>query len=128
VNILLDTATFLWIADDSPRLSVGARDRFVDPNNTIFLSAASAWEIVIKYRLGKLPLPEGPEIFVPAEREAHGIESLAVDEESALQLARLPNLHNDPFDRILISQAVVHGLAILTPDEMIHQYGIRALW
>jgi PIN domain nuclease of toxin-antitoxin system len=94
----------------------------------VFLSAASAWEIAIKHGLGRLPLPEAPERFVPAERDAHGITPLPIDEESALHLSRLPALHRDPFDRMLVSQAIVHGLTILTPDPLVTQYPARTMW
>ena len=128
MRLLLDTCTFLWIAVDAKDLSGRARKLFVDPGNDVFLSVASAWEIAVKNRLGKLPLPEPVERFVPALRERHGIESLSLDEESALHEARLPALHRDPFDRILVSQAIVHGLVILTPDSQIQQYPVRTTW
>ena len=128
MRLLLDTCTFLWVAAGSKMLSSRAREAFADPDNEVFLSAASAWEIAVKHRLGRLPLPEAPEVFVPRQRAAHGIESLAVDEESALHLVRLPELHRDPFDRILVAQALVGGLILLTPDEDIRQYAARAIW
>lgn len=128
MRLLLDTCTFLWIAVNAKDLSVSARKLFVDPGNDVFLSVASAWEIAVKHRLGKLPLPEPVARFVPALRERHGIESLTLDEESALHEARLPPLHRDPFDRILVSQAIVHGLVILTPDSQVQQYPVRTIW
>jgi PIN domain nuclease of toxin-antitoxin system len=67
-------------------------------------------------------------IFVPAQREAHGIDSLAIDEESVLQVGRLPEVHRDPFDRLLVCQAIVHGLAILTPDPLVADYPVRVVW
>jgi PIN domain nuclease of toxin-antitoxin system len=73
-------------------------------------------------------LPAPASRFVTAEREAHGIASLPIDEESALHLSRLPSLHRDPFDRILVSQAIVHGLTIMTPDPLITQYPARTMW
>jgi PIN domain nuclease of toxin-antitoxin system len=96
-----------------------ARDLFTDPSNGVFLSSVSAWEISVKHGLGRLALPEPPSRFVPAMRELHGVQPLPLDEESALHLARLPNRHRDPFDRMLICQALVHGLSILGPDELI---------
>jgi PIN domain nuclease of toxin-antitoxin system len=120
VRLLLDTCTFLWIITDAPDLSKHARDLFSDPGNDVFLSTVSIWEIVVKYRLGKLPLPEPPDRFIPAQRERHAIEPLALDEESTLYLTRLPDLHRDPFDHMLICQAIRHGLVLLTPDHLIH--------
>jgi len=107
---------------------VRAREAFEDPANDVFLSAASAWEISIKHRMGRLPLPEPPETFVPGNRQAHGIEPLGLDEPAALRVARLPDLHRDPFDRILVAQAIEEGLVLLTPDEAIRQYAVRTLW
>jgi PIN domain nuclease of toxin-antitoxin system len=128
VKLLIDTCTFLWIAMGSDKLSEAGTAAFLDPENERYLSAASAWEIAIKHALGRLPLPGKPEQFIPQIREKSGIETLAIDEESALHLARLPRLHGDPFDRMLVAQAIVHGMTILTPDEAIEQYAARVLW
>lgn len=128
MRLLLDTCTFLWIVGGAKELSSRAREAFVDPTNEAFLSAASAWEIAVKYRLGRLPLPEAPDEFVPSQRVAHGIEPLPVDEESALHVAKLPDLHRDPFDRLLVAQALVGGLVLLTPDGDVRQYPARTLW
>ena len=125
---MLDTCTFLWIACDSPRLSKAAVKAFLDRNNERYLSAASAWEIGLKNAAGRLPLQERPESFVPRVREQSGIESLTIDELSALHAARLPALHSDPFDRMLVAQAVVNGMTIVTPDSLIEQYAVRVLW
>src|SRR6266852_601528 len=118
MRLLLDTCTFLWLVTDAPELSVQAREVFSDPGNEVHLSAVSAWEITVKYSLGRLPLPESPERFVPAQRKRHGIEPLPLDEEAALHLTRLPTFHKDPFDRMLVCQALVHGLVILSPDPL----------
>lgn len=128
MKILLDTCTFLWIITDAPELSESARLLFVDPANEIYLSAVSAWEIAVKHALGRLPLPEPPERFIPARRKQHGIDILPLEEEATLHLTRLPSYHQDPFDRMLICQAVVHGMVLLTPDEMILQYSVRTTW
>ena len=128
MRILLDTVTFLWAVTDAPDLSDDARELFVDPGNEIYLSSVSTWEIAVKHSLGKLPLPEPPERFVLSQRKEHGIEPLPLDEEAALHLARLPLLHKDPFDRMLVCQAIVHGLAILTPDNLVDQYPVRTMW
>lgn len=101
---------------------------FIDPANDVFLSAVSAWEISVKHGLGRLPLPEPPEKFIPFQRERHGIEALPLEEEATLYLNRLPSSHRDPFDRMLICQAIVHGLVILTPDELVTQYPVRSIW
>jgi len=128
MRILLDTSTFLWIITDAPELSPRACQLFSDPTNEVYLSTVSTWEIAIKYALDRLPLPEPPERFIPFQRKEHGVESLLLDEEATLHLARLPRIHKDPFDRMLVCQALVHGLVILTPDEFILQYPVRWIW
>ena len=128
MKLLLDTCAFLWIDTGSPELTPRVRETFSDPANDIFLSAVSAWEIAIKHALGKLPLPVDPERFVTERRAAYHLDTLPLDEESALYSARLPDLHRDPFDRALIGQAVVHGLTLLTPDQRITQYAVRTIW
>jgi PIN domain nuclease of toxin-antitoxin system len=128
VKLLLDTCTFLWIASGSKHLSKVAADAFLNQSNERFLSAASAWEIGIKNAAGRLPLAERPDIFVPRVREMSGIETLEMDELSALHAAKLPGLHADPFDRMLVAQAIVHGMTILTPDAEIEKYAVRILW
>ena len=99
-----------------------------DPSTEVFLSAVSVWEIASKHLAGRLPLPEPPERLIPVERHLRGIVALPFDEESALQAIRLPPLHRDPFDRMLISQAIAHGLAIVTPDPLVTQYPVRVIW
>ena len=128
MKILLDTCAFLWIITDAEKLSQTARELFVEPDNDVYLSVISVWEISIKYILGKLLLPEPPEHYIPLQRSNHDIDSLPLDEESALQLRRLPELHRDPFDRMLVCQAIVHGLTLLTPDKLITQYPVRTRW
>jgi PIN domain nuclease of toxin-antitoxin system len=128
LKLLIDTCTFLWLASGSGKMSEAATEAFLDPENERYLSAASAWEIAIKHSLGRLPLPAKPQQFVRQIRERSGIETLPIDEESALHLSKLPRLHADPFDRMLVAQAIVHGMTILTPDEEIEQYAVRVLW
>lgn len=128
MRLLLDTCTFLWIITDAPELSDNARALVTDADNETFLSAVSTWEIAVKCRLGKLPLPAPPERFISKERVDHGVESLAIDESSTTHLYRLPPLHRDPYDRMLVCQAIEHGLTIVTPDVLITQYPVRAVW
>jgi PIN domain nuclease of toxin-antitoxin system len=125
--LLLDTCTFLWLAGGSS-LPPAAAAAIRDPGNDVFLSAASVWEIVVKHATRKLPLPEPPDRLIPTERRLRGITSLSIDEESALQGVRLPPLHRDPFDRMLVAQAIAHGLAVVTPDPLIAQYSVRVVW
>ncbi len=128
MKILLDTCTFLWIVSDSSELSEVSRILFREPSNEVYLSAVSLWEISVKYTLGKLPLPQKPERYIPHQREKHMVDPLDLDENSVLQLSRLPRLHKDPFDRMLICQAINHGMVILTPDELITQYPVASKW
>lgn len=128
MRLLLDTVALLWLTTGDPRLSRRAKELFADPANELFLSVISCWEIALKHSLGRLPLPEPPEQFVPARRKAYGLVTLPLDEESALYVTRLPKLHADPFDRMLTCQAIVHGLPILTPDDEIAQYAVRTVW
>ena len=128
MKLLLDTCTFLWLIADARDLSPRARELFRDPSNEVYLSAVAAWEIAVKYALGRLPLPAPPERFVPQQREHHAIAALPLDEESVLQAHRLPALHRDPFDRMLVCQAIVHGMAIVTPDPLVAGYPVRTVW
>ncbi|MFM9971839.1 MAG: type II toxin-antitoxin system VapC family toxin [Burkholderiales bacterium] len=128
MRLLADTCTFLWMAEDSSELSDTARRLLADPDNEVYLSAISAWEIAVKQGLGKLNLSAPALSWVPKYRVAHQLQELPLDETSALQVTRLPLLHRDPFDRMLVCQAIVHGLAIVSPDPLIAQYSIRALW
>lgn len=128
MRLLLDTATFLWMILNAPQLSKRARELATDPAHEVFLSVVSSWEIAVKHSLGRLPLPEPAGQFLVSQRESHGVQALALDEESALYVTRLPKLHGDPFDRILICQAIVRGLTLLTPDPLIGQYPVRTLW
>jgi PIN domain nuclease of toxin-antitoxin system len=128
MKLLLDTCTFLWIVSGARELPERIIQAYRAPENEIYLSAASAWEIAVKHALGKLPLPSAPQQFVHDQRESHAIATLVIDEESALHLSRLPALHRDPFDRMLVSQSIVHGLTILTPDPLITQYPGRTMW
>ena len=128
MKLLLDTCTFLWVVAARDKLPTPVADLFGSPDNEVFLSAASAWEIAAKYARGRLILSERPERFVPKQRADHHIAALPIDEESALHASRLPALHRDPFDRLLVSQAIVHGMTILTPDPIISQYPARTFW
>ena len=128
MRLLLDTCTFLWITLDAPELSKRARELFVEPTNEIYLSAVSVWEIAFKVSVGRLSMPGNRGNYIRTQREQHGIDPLPLDEEGPLHLARLPHLHKDPFDRMLICQALAGGLVILTPDDLIARYPVRTEW
>jgi PIN domain nuclease of toxin-antitoxin system len=126
VKLLLDTCTLVWLLSGERKLPDAIRTAIEERD--VFLSAASAWEIAIKHARGTLRLPQSPERLVPSARERYGFLALPIDEESALHIAKLPSLHADPFDRMLVSQAIVHGLTIVTPDPLVTQYPARTLW
>ena len=127
MRLLLDTCTFLWWSAGSEVVPARVRSLVADPANEVFSSVVSAWEIGLEHALGRLPLAEPAERFVPRERERHRFSSLALEEESTLHLLRLPRLHKDPFDRMLVCQAIEHGLGLVTPDRLITQYPIRTV-
>jgi PIN domain nuclease of toxin-antitoxin system len=128
LNILLDTCTFLWVISDSMELSERAREVFRYGSDTVFLSSVSVWEIIVKNALGRLPLPAPPAQFIAGMRALHAIESLPLEEEAVLMLPRLPDIHRDPFDRMLVCQALARGLSLLTPDPLICRYPIPVIW
>ncbi|MBD2489946.1 type II toxin-antitoxin system VapC family toxin [Aulosira sp. FACHB-615] len=128
MRALLDTHTFIWWVIDDNRLSSTARNIIADPGNNLFFSAASAWEIVIKVRLGKLNLPEPPETYIPSRLTINRFESLPIQMNHALQVVNLPALHQDPFDRIIIAQSQVEKMPIITVDNKITQYPVDVIW
>lgn len=128
MKLLLDTCTFLWLAADAPELSGAARRACRDSGNEVYLSALSAWEISIKHRLGRLPLPQAPTEYVTSRREWLRIEPLAFDEACAAHDCLLPEHHRDPFDRGLVAQAILHGMSIVTPDPLIARYPAPVYW
>lgn len=127
MKLLLDTHIFLWYITADLRLPTLFRDEIREPKNEVFLSIASLWEVIIKYNLGKLPLPQSPEIYIPNERRRHQIKSLSLHENAVKELANLPALHRDPFDRILICQSLANNLTIVTVDAQIQNYNISYL-
>ncbi len=128
MKALLDTCTFLWIITGSRELSLAAAKVFADPANEILLSVVSVWELTVKHSLGKLPMPASLDRFVLEQREKHGITVLPLEERAVFHLHKLPVLHRDPFDRMLICQAIEHDCVLLTPDPLIVQYPVRTQW
>ena len=126
MKLLLDTHIFLWYITADLRLPTLFRDAIHEPNNEVFLSVASLWEATVKYNLGKLPLPQSPDIYILTERR-HQIQSLSLRENAVKELAQLPALHRDPFDRILICQALANDLVIVTVDPQIQSYNVPYL-
>jgi PIN domain nuclease of toxin-antitoxin system len=126
VRLLLDTHIFLWLQTEPERLGEDL-PIVEDARTELLFSAVSSWEIAIKYQLGKLPLPEAPERYVPDRMRAIGAQSLAIEHPHALAVATLPPLHRDPFDRLLVAQATLLGLTIVTADPAVAQYPLPTL-
>ena len=122
MRFLLDTHVFLWYISGDSRLTRGAKQAIQDAENEVYLSVVSLWEATIKYQLGKLPLPQSPSVYLPVQRRRHLIASLPLDEASIGHLASLPPLHRDPFDRMMICQAIEHGLTVMTVDQIVKTY------
>ena len=127
MRILVDTQCWLWIASAPERLSARARALVEATERELFLSAASAWEIAIKHALGKLRLPEAPADYVPSRLDALRMKPLAIEHAHALRVSGLPHHHRDPFDRLLVAQAQIDGLSILTADRVFAAYDVPTI-
>lgn len=127
MNLIVDTHAWLWSLSDPGRLSAGARRLLASNSNVVYLSAASAWELAIKCALGKLDLPEPVATYVPSRMSRQGITPLHVTHTHALRVSTLPAHHRDPFDRLLVAQALVEHLPILTADPVFEQYGVEVI-
>jgi PIN domain nuclease of toxin-antitoxin system len=128
MRVLFDTHSFLWWITDDPRLSLRAREIMSDGENRLFFSAASAWEIAIKARLGRLAIAEPVATFVPAQLAENAIEGLPIAFRHALHVYSLPDHHRDPFDRMPVAQSQIENLPILTGDPLIAQYSVETIW
>ena len=128
MRILLDTHAFLWLDADRSKLSKTAAETFQNPDHEIYLSIASVWEIQIKAQLKRLtlrlPLPE----LVRTQQAANGLHVLALELEHIYALENLPALHGDPFDRVLLAQAQVEGLTMMSNDSAFADYGAKLIW
>lgn len=124
MNLLLDTLAFLWAIDDDPKLSQKAREAIVDGKNIVFVSAATAWEITIKKGIGKLKTPQADYL---EELRLHRFTALDITTEHALAVDGLPEHHKDPFDRMLVAQAQVENLTLVTRDPRLMIYPIRVI-
>jgi PIN domain nuclease of toxin-antitoxin system len=128
MRALLDTQVFLWWNIDDERLTSTARDFITDGGNELFLSAASAWEIAIKASKGRLTLPEPPSEYIARRMVQHRLLPLSIELSHALQVYDLPDLHSDPFDRLLVAQSQLESLPILTADKDMPRYGVDIIW
>ncbi|HEX2132104.1 MAG TPA: type II toxin-antitoxin system VapC family toxin [Actinophytocola sp.] len=128
MNLLLDTQAWLWLQVTPERLNGEATALVEDLRTRLFLSAASSWEISVKYGLGKLPLPVPPAEYVPVRMRDNGVRGLPVTHRHALHVATLPPHHRDPFDRMLIAQAQLEDLTVLTADRRFEKYDVPVRW
>lgn len=127
MRILLDTQVWLWMLASPERLGAAARALVEDSANVLLLSAVSSWEIAIKYALGRLDLPESPESYVPGRMRTSGVTPMSIQHSHTLRVAALAPHHRDPFDRLLVAQALVEDVPILTSDPVFSHYGIETL-
>ncbi len=125
MKLLLDTHCWLWMQATPERFSSAARALVDDPDNVLLLSPVSAWEISTKYALGRLSLPVPPAEYVPSRMKSSGVDALPLQHSHALQVATLPWHHRDPFDRLLIAQAQVEGIPVLSADRKLAADDVR---
>ncbi|MCJ7784306.1 MAG: type II toxin-antitoxin system VapC family toxin [Desulfobacterales bacterium] len=128
MKVLLDTHTFLWWITDDPKLSLRVRGIISDGENEIFISAATGWEIAIKSQIGRLKLPDEPQRFILEQLKINGMKRLPIEMRHALHVSTLPAYHQDPFDRILIAQAQMEDLPVLSADPEIGKYEVTIIW
>jgi PIN domain nuclease of toxin-antitoxin system len=128
MKYLLDTSVWLWSLGSVDRINKQGRDLLADGKQELYLSAASTWEISIKAALGKLRLPESPVSYVPTRLTQQGISPLPILQRHALAVYELPMHHTDPFDRLLIAQAQLEDMAILTADKIFRKYQVGLAW
>jgi PIN domain nuclease of toxin-antitoxin system len=128
MKLLLDTHAFVWWVNDDESLSGRARRAITDARNEVFFSVVSAWELAIKARLGAASLRPGPETYIPEQLEKSSFQVLPVQLDHALRVATLPDLHRDPFDRLLVAQALTEQLAFVTRDRGLARYDVRVIW
>jgi PIN domain nuclease of toxin-antitoxin system len=127
-SALLDTHSFLWFISGNERLSQTARSFIDDLDNVVYVSLASLWEIAIKHSLGKLALHLPFEELLTEELAGQGIEVLEIELRHLAELTRLPLHHRDPFDRLLVAQAVADSMPVISVDEALDAYGVQRLW
>ena len=128
MRLLLDTHAFLWWLAGNRRLSPAARRAVDDTSNDVVVSAATAWEITTKHRVGKLPEAEAVALDVTGSIASQGFDELAITVEDAERAGRLLGSHRDPFDRMLIAQALAHNLTVVSIDVVFDGYGVSRLW
>jgi PIN domain nuclease of toxin-antitoxin system len=128
VNLLLDSCSFIWLCSAPAQLSPPATEAIDADNSRLFLSVASAWEISLKVKNGKIRLPDRPWAWITGRAAYWQIEVLDVDLDAVCRSTEVPEIHKDPFDRLLVAHSLIHQLTILTPDPFVRRYPARTLW
>jgi PIN domain nuclease of toxin-antitoxin system len=128
VKLLLDTHAFLWWVEGAPALGRRARAEVANPANEVSVSIASCWELGIKVSLGKLRLTPSLERFIPEQLSRNGFALLGLEFRHVARIADLPFHHRDPFDRLLVAQALQDDLAIVSADRVLRKYGVTVIW
>jgi PIN domain nuclease of toxin-antitoxin system len=128
MKYLLDTVTWLWSVGPSEKIGKAGLEILSDGEAKMYLSAASAWEIAIKAQLGKFDLPEPPGSYIPNRLAQQRIRSLPITQDHAVKVYDLPRAHADPFDRLIIAQAIVEDMTVLTSDRVFGKYPVEVLW
>ena len=128
MSYLLDTCVWLWLVSEPERIGKDLRALLADETTPVFFSAASAWEIAIKAALGRLELPKPPAEFIAERLVRDTIRALPVEVAHAAHVATLPMLHRDPFDRMLVSQALCEDISLVSRERVFDAYGVRRLW
>ena len=128
MKLLLDTSAFLWFIAGDDRLPHALRAILRDPEVDVWLSVVSVWEILVKQQIGRLTLPGPAWPYVTTQRDRHAIDSLPLDASALAHLAKLPAVHRDPFDRMLVCQAIEHELQLVTNDANVVRYPLKTIW
>ena len=128
MSYLLDTHTFLWMAGDPLSLSEKVREIVEEKNNRLYLSAASAWEIAMLQQLKRLELPDVPRRFIAEALQQLNVLPISIGFTTAISAATLPFIHRDPFDRLIIAEALKEKMTVLTRDNLFESYGVKVLW
>jgi len=128
LRVLLDTHSLLWLVTNDSRLSTTARETFLDTDNELLCSAVVGFEIAVKYSLGKLKLAEPPRAFIKNRIRNNALTPLPVTMAHATRVADLPFHHRDPFDRLLVAQAIEENVPLLSADEILSRLDILRLW
>ncbi|MCW5867665.1 MAG: type II toxin-antitoxin system VapC family toxin [Candidatus Eremiobacteraeota bacterium] len=128
MKYLLDTCVLIWLTSDPEHLSAAAVQALEDPSARLFVSDASVWELCLKWQSGKMQLPQPPRNWVEDQQKIWSLETAKIERAHLYRMSELPEHHRDPFDRLLIAQAIESGLHILTPDAQIRKYPVAIIW